>query len=91
MDADDYFCDDKTTYKITDEDGQTSSITVDKWVADLLQENLPNVHLWIQEKYDLACKKLPHLTRRGRGNAVRERARQEAKKCPGYVPLIDIL
>jgi len=91
MNASDYFSDEKTTYTIRDETGEKSSITVDKWIADLLQESLPDVHLWIQEKYDLACAKLPQLTRREKGNAVRERARREAEKCPGFVPLVDFL
>ena len=44
-----YFSDEKTTYSITDEHAEASSITVDKWIADLLQDQLPDVHAWIQD------------------------------------------
>jgi hypothetical protein len=91
MTADDYFSEEKTIYSIIDEHGAKSTITVEKWVADLLQENLPDVHAWIQEMYDLACTKLPHLGRKEKGNAVRERARREAEKCPNCIPLADFL
>lgn len=91
MKADDYFSDEKTTYTITDEHGDKSSITVDKWIADLLQDMLGDVHAWIQGKYNVACAKLPHLSRREKGNAVRERARVEAEKNPAYMPLRDFL
>jgi hypothetical protein len=87
----DYFSDEKTTYSITDEHGDSSSITVDKWIADLLQDQLPDVHEWIQAKYNLACEKYPKLSRRERGNAVRERARREAEKSPHFVPLSNLL
>lgn len=86
-----FFSGERTTYTITDERGEESSITVEKWVADLLQANLPDVHAWIQQMYDSACAKLPHLTRREKGNAVRARARQEAERCPGYVSPTELL
>lgn len=87
----DYFSDEKTTYSISNEDDEQSSITVDKWIADLLQDQLSDVHEWIQEKYDLACEKYPHLSRRERGNAVRERARREAQKNPHFIPPANLL
>ncbi len=34
----------KTSYSIIDEQGEKSTITIEKWEADLLQEDLPNVH-----------------------------------------------
>jgi len=46
----------KTTYTINDEHGERSSITIDKWAADLLQEMMQDkVHTWVQAKYDLVC------------------------------------
>ena len=74
----------RTTYSITDEHGEKSSITVEKWAADLLQEMLPNVHGWIQEKYALVCEKKPYLTRREKGDVVRLIASREAMKSPTY-------
>lgn len=91
MKAEDFGSDEKTTYSITDEHGDDSSITVEKWIADLLQDTLPDVHAWIQQKYDAASQKYPSLSRRERGNLVRERARKEAEKSPNYVPLVDRL
>jgi hypothetical protein len=84
MEIDDLFDDKKTTYTIIDEHNEKSSITVDKWAADLLQEMLPNVHLWIQQKYNLVCEKKPHLTRREKGNVIREldsKPRGQTKPC----------
>lgn len=91
MNESDHLSDEKTTYSIDDEHDQASSITIDKWVADLLQDQLPDVHAWIQMKYEIACKKYPHLSRRERGNAVREAARREAEKSPRFVALSDLL
>ena len=91
MNGTECFSDDKTTYSITDEHEGQSSITIDKWIADLLQDQLADVHAWIQSKYDLACLRYPHLSRRERGNAVRERARVEAQKSPRFVPFVDFL
>ena len=87
----DYFSDEKTAYSITDEHGDQSSITVDKWIADLLQDQLADVHSWIQKIYFSACDKYPTLSRREKGNAVRERARREAEKHPNYIAPADQL
>ena len=70
---------------------EKSSITIDKWVADLLQKMLPDVHLWVQQKYNMVCEKRPQLTRREKGNVVRELARNEAEKSQDYKSLIDFL
>jgi hypothetical protein len=91
MDIDDFFSEKKTTYTITDEHDDKSTITIDKWVADLLQEMLPDVHAWIQLKYDLVCEKKPSLSRREKGNVVRGFATVEARKSPGYKSLEDML
>jgi hypothetical protein len=91
MNLPNFFSDEKTIYTITDESGERSTITVEKWISDLLQSSLPDVHAWIQEKYDASCKKLPHLSRREKGNAVRERARLEAEKHPSFKAMTDML
>lgn len=85
------FDDKKTTYTIIDENGDKSSITIDKWAADLLQESLSDVHVWIQSKFDLVCLKKPNLTRREKGDVVRALAQSEAMKNPNYVSLSDFL
>ena len=81
----------KTTYTITDEHGEKSSITIDKWVADLLQEMLPDVHSWIQMKYELVCMKKPDLTRREKGNAIRALSQSEAQNSSNYKSLASFL
>ena len=91
MTIDDYLSEQKTIYTITDEDGDKSSITVEKWVGDLLQALLPDVHAWIQAKYNYVSEKAPHLTRRQKGDAVRELARREAESSPDYTPLVNLL
>lgn len=91
MEIEDLFDEKKTTYTITDEHSEKSTITIDKWAADLLQDSLPDVHGWIQSKYDLVCSKRPQLTRREKGNVVRELARKEAEKSPNYKSLYDFL
>jgi DNA-binding transcriptional regulator YdaS (Cro superfamily) len=91
MEIGDLFDEKKTTYTIADEHGEKSTITIDKWAADLLQESLPDVHQWIQSKYDLVCSKKPQLTRREKGNVVRALARKEAEKSPHYKSLSDFL
>ena len=91
MKIDDYFSEEKTIYTITDEHDERSTITVEKWVGDLLQFNNPDVHAWIQTKYQHVLDRLPALSRRERGNVVRELARREAEKCEGFIPLADFL
>lgn len=91
MEFSDYLNDLKTNYTITDEHNTKSTITLDKWVADLLQETLPDVHIWIQEKYNLICEKKPSLSRREKGNLIRELARKEAESSPSYRPPTDFI
>jgi hypothetical protein len=81
----------KTIYSIKDEHGEKTTITLEKWAADLLQEMLPNVHEWVQEKYELVCEKKPHLSRREKGDVVRVLASREAQKNPKYKAFIDEL
>lgn len=48
------FCDtDKTLFTYTNEDGGTSTLTLDKSVADALPSSVGgDVHAWIQTQYD---------------------------------------
>ena len=91
MNIDDYITEEKTIYSFTDETGAQSTITVEKWIGDLLQKNLPDVHAWIQVNYDKVLKKLPHVSRRQRGDIIRELAKCEAAQQPGYIPLSTFL
>ncbi len=74
----------KTSYSIIDEQGEKSTITIEKWEADLLQEDLPNVHQWIQQTYNHVCQKSSLLSRREKGNVVREHAHRQAAKHAKY-------
>jgi len=62
----------KTNYQIIDEDGNKTTITLEKWVADVLQNELPDVHKSIQVAYDKILKEKPDLKRKQRGNYIRE-------------------
>lgn len=79
----------RTIYTIIDEDFRRSSITIDKWAADLLQGLLPDVHAWIQLKFEQVCARFPHLTRMEKGNFVRQLASFEAQKSPDFQSLLD--
>ena len=70
----------KTTYSIEDETGQKSSITIDKWAADILQVDLDDVHNWIQKAFDHVSSKRPDLSRRKRGDFVRSLAYLKANE-----------
>ena len=85
------YSDEKTLYTITDEHREKSTITVEKWAADLLQDRLTDVHAWFQEIFKFVCEKKPHLGRVQKGNVVRNIAYREAKKHPAYVPLANLL
>lgn len=74
----------KTSYSIVDEHGDKSSITIEKWEADLLQESLQDVHRWIQQTYSRVSEKSVHLSRIMKGNVVRKHAHYEATKHPKY-------
>lgn len=81
--------DDKTLYTIRDEDGQDTTITLDKIVADVLQELLPDVHAWVQKTYDRVTEKKPDLGQRQKGNLVRFASFKEAEKSPRYTKIMD--
>ena len=78
------FNDKKTIYSILNEEGVKSTITIAKWAADLLQEDLPDVHAWIQQRYDIVSMRMPDLTRYQRGRVVRQLVELEAKKNPTF-------
>lgn len=83
--------DDKTIYTIQDEHGEPSSITLEKLVADVLQESLPDVHDWVQRTYDRVARKKPELGRRQKGDLVRLLTMREAEKSPRFKEMIDDL
>lgn len=69
---------DRTTHSLTDEHGEWTTITLSKWIADLLQTNLLNVHEWLQAVYNKVAEQQPWLTRREKGDKVRMIAFNEA-------------
>lgn len=70
--------DGKTNYQIIDEFNEKTTITLDKWVADILQLRLPDVHSKIQDAYIKSLETHPDLSRRERGNLIRSRAEHTA-------------
>ena len=70
--------DGKTNYQIIDEFDEKTTITLDKWVADILQLRLPDVHSKIQGAYTKSLQTHPDLSRRERGNLIRMRAEHTA-------------
>ncbi len=81
----------KTIYSFVDENGEKSTITIEKWAADLLQESMPDVHKWVQDTYNRVCEKRSHLSRRKKGDVVRMLAFREAEKNPKFKELISDL
>src|SRR5688500_5691372 len=72
--------DGKTDYQIKNEDEENTTIRLDKWVADVLQIEISNVHARIQLAYDKLLHEKPGLTRRERGNCIREMAIRTANQ-----------
>jgi hypothetical protein len=72
--------DGRTNYQILNEEGEKTTITLDKWVADVLQIELSDVHERIQLAYDKILLKNPELSRRQRGNCIREMAERTANQ-----------
>ena len=68
----------KTNYQIINEDCDKTTITLEKWVADVLQIVLPDVHQSIQRGYYISLKEKPELTRRQRGDLIRRMAENKA-------------
>ena len=73
-----------TYYEIRNERGDKTTITLSKWMADVLQIVLPDVHGWVQNTYDRVAEKRPQLTRRAKGDLVRLLASREAEKYPKH-------
>ena len=78
---------DRTIYTVVDETDTKTTITLDKWVADILQEHLTDVHVWVQEIYDKVAIKRPHLGRRQKGDLVRAISIKEALSTPAGIAL----
>lgn len=70
----------KTNYQIINEYGGKTTITLDKWVADILQLELDCVHNRLQLAYDKVLLSKPDLGRKIRGNRVRRMAEVTANK-----------
>jgi len=60
-----------TIYTIHHDSDEKTTITVSKWVADILQVLFSDVHRHIQDLYDDVTKKFPDLSRLARGEWVR--------------------
>jgi hypothetical protein len=83
--------DDRTIYTIEDEHGEKSTITLEKMIADVLQESLPDVHAWVQSTYNRVADKRPEISRREKGDIVRILSIREAEKYPRFKSLIEEL
>ncbi len=74
----------RTVISITDENGEKSTITLDKWTSDILHTHYPDVHEVIQTIYNAVCKQNNDrnlkLSRRECGNYVRKWADTKATK-----------
>lgn len=70
----------KTNYQINNENGEKTTISLDKWVADILQMELSDVHARIQILYDRLCVEKPQLSRRQKGDAIRLAAETRANE-----------
>lgn len=78
----------RTLYKIRNEKGEMTTITLDKLVADVLQGTLPDVHAWVQNAFDKVAEKNPVLSRYQKGDLVRRLSIREAEKSLRYDELI---
>ena len=63
---------DRTIYTIIDELKKNSTISLFKPVADFYQETSGNVHVLVQLTFNKVTKAYPNLSRRKRGNLVRD-------------------
>ncbi|MFL9998906.1 hypothetical protein PQR34_46765 [Paraburkholderia sediminicola] len=83
--------DDRTLYTVINENGERTTITLEKLVADALQASISDVHEWVQRAFDRVTEKKPELSRRERGDLVRLLAQKEAEKHPAYRRMIEDL
>ncbi len=74
----------KTNCTVIDEHGDMTTISLDKLVSDALHAHMPNVHEWLHGTYNEIAKNNPELSRREKGNAVRERALKAEKQTETY-------
>lgn len=81
----------RTNYSIIDEHGHKSTITINKMIADVLQESLPDVHSRIQADYNYIAERRPELGRIQKSDLVRLLAQREAEKHPAYHRMIEEL
>ncbi len=81
----------RTTYSILDECNNKSSISLNKFDADVLQKTIQNVHYLVQKTYNYVYKHYPKLSRRKRGNLVRYFIYCKAAKKPLYHIMLDEL
>ncbi len=72
----------KTNYQIINEHNEKTTVSLDKWVADILQLELNDVHASIQHAYNALVISHPYLTRREKGDIIREASIIEANKYP---------
>ncbi len=70
----------KTNYQIYNENGEKTTISLEKWVADILQIELDDVHARTQTLYNKICEKHSYLSRRQKGNAIRQAAIAKANE-----------
>lgn len=70
----------KTNYQIINENNEKTTISLEKWVADILQLELKDVHKSIQDAYDKLTASYPKLTRLEKGDIIREASIAEANK-----------
>jgi hypothetical protein len=71
---------DRTTYPIKNEQGEWMRFTLSKWIADVLQANLPNLPEWLQGVYKKVAERFPLLTRREKFKTVRRIAFNETAR-----------
>ena len=74
----------RTIYSAMEKDNTRTSITTNKFDADILQVTLENVHAFVQTTYDMVTDTYPQLSRRKRGDLVRILMSREAEKKPIY-------
>lgn len=68
----------KTLYTFIDMDGESSTLTLDKWISDSLIKQVGDVHQWIQKTYNFHISKYANTSRRSTGDAIRQKAFQIA-------------
>lgn len=78
----------RTIYTVMDETGTKTTITLDKWIADILQGHLTDVHDWVQKTYDKVAAEKPHLGRRQKGDLVRILSIREAINTPAGIDMM---